>query len=218
MTAKVKPPKNNQEWARNVETKQEQDENATSARVGPWVLSSQIDTENLLASHVDGGSVVLAEKPDSGDEPDAVASNDPPYIKVERQTTQSGPRGSTVLVSWNSVDFQSGFGFVAPGTDLVIPADGVYAIDYTLYMLNASTVTNKAILLIGGVPKLTGAVLSTESSIYPGFSLSSTFNLSAGTVIQGGAWVSGSGTMDFGYSGDDPTVFTSLSLARLPIG
>lgn len=218
-TAKVKPAKNDQEWARNTEKRQEQLENPTSTRVGPWVLSAQPDTENLLASHVDGGAVILAVKPESSDEPDDVAGTDIAYIKVERQTTQSGPRGSANLVSWDFVAYQtSEFGFNAPGTDIVIPVDGVYDIKLSLSWLNSSTVTNKAILLIGGSPKLTQEANNVDASSYPSFHLSNTFSLSAGTIVSAAAYTSGSGTMDFGVSGADGTVFSALSIARLAIG
>lgn len=218
-TAKVKPAKNDAEWARNVEKKQDQAENSTTARVGPWVLSAQADTENLLASHVDGGAVILAVKPESTDEPDAVEGTDTPYIKVERQANQQGPRGSTVLTQWDTVAHQTPeWGFLPPGSDIVIPVDGVYAVHFNLHGLNNSTVINKAILIVGGVVKQTAQNNGANGALYPHFSISDTYTMAAGTVVRGGMYVSGSGTMDFGYSSDDPTVFTNMSIYRLPIG
>lgn len=218
-TAIVKPAKNDAELARNMDARLNQAEHPLSTRMGDWVLSTQADSGNLLASHVDGGSVILAVKPKSADEPDAVAGTDTVYMKVERQANQSGPRGSTVLTQWDTVTFQTPeWGFTPPGADIVIPVDGVYTIHYNLHFLNNSTVINKAILIVGGTVRQTAQNNGANGALYPHFSISDTFSLSAGTVVRGGAYTSGSGTMDFGYSDDDPTVFTNMSLYRLPIG
>lgn len=217
-TAKVKPPKNNAEWARNVEKRQDQTEHPTSTRSGDWVLSTQADTGNLLASHVEGGSVVLAEKPASADSPDEVARTDFPYIKVERQQNQAEARGSSHLVQWDTLAYQSSdFGFSPTATDIVIPVDGVYDCNFSLIFKNQSNVTNKAIFLIDGVVKMAQEMFW-SNSVYCNFYLSEKFSLSAGTIVSAAAFVSGSGTFDFGASAADPTVFTSMSLVRLPVG
>ncbi|MFD3426142.1 hypothetical protein [Nocardia fluminea] len=218
-TAKVKPPKNNAEWARNVDKRQGQAENPTSVRVGAWVLSAQPDSENLLASHVDGGSVVLAAKPASADSPDDVARTDFPYIKVERQQNQAEARGSSHLVQWDTVAYQSSdFGFTPTATDISIPVDGVYDCNFSLIFKNQSNVTNKAIFLIDGVVKMADERFWSNGAAFNNFYLSEKFSLSAGTIVSAAAFVSGSGTFDFGASAADPTVFTSLSLVRLPVG
>lgn len=218
-TAKTKPPKNNAELIRNMVRRTEQLENPTSLRAGSWVLSEQRDTGNLLASHVDGGAVIVAEKPESADEPDTVGTNDPPYIKVERQQNQQEARGSSHLVQWDTLTYQtSDFSFQPTASDIVIPIDGIYACTYNLVFLNQSAVTNKAIFLIDGVAKMADERFWSNGAAYCNFYLHDTFSLSAGTVISGAAFVSGSGTFDFGRSGADPTVFTTMSLSRLPIG
>lgn len=215
-SAKYKPPRSNEEWARNTEKRLNQAENPTSMRVGEWTLSTQEGTGNLIASHVDGGSVILAAKPAASDEPDEVADTDAqPHIKVERQANQQEARGSAHLVEWDTVAYATGeWGFTPVATDIVIPQDGVYAIDYNLIFLNQSSVTNKAILLIDGVVRDAQEQFWSGGATFCNFYLSNTFSLTAGTIVSAAAFVSGSGTFDFGASGADPTVFTSLSLTR----
>lgn len=218
-TAKVKPAKNDAELARNVVTRLDQAENSTTVRVGPWVLAEQAGTGNLLASHVDGGAVIIAEKPESAEEPDAVASADFPSIKVERQQNQAEARGSSHLVQWDTVAYASGgFSFTPTATDIVIPTAGVYLCQYSLIFLNQSSVTNKAIFLIDGVVKMAQEQFWSGGATFCNFYLSGLFPLNAGTIVSAAAFVSGSGTFDFGASGADPTVVTSMSLVRLPVG
>jgi hypothetical protein len=218
-TAKVKPPRNNEEWARNTEKRLGAGENQTAVRVAGWTFAEQEDTGNLIVSHVDGGSVVLAVKPDAGDEPDEVQdTDDQPYIKVERQQNQAEARGAAHLVEWDTLVQQTGgWGFTPTATDLVIPRDGVYAINYSLHYLNSSSAVNKAIFLIDGVVR-DAHEQDFEQAAYVNLYISNTYPLSAGQIISAAAFTAGSGTFDFGYSGADPTVFTSLSLTRLPVG
>lgn len=219
-TAKVKPPRNNEEWARNTEKRLGASENSTAVRVGAWTLSTQEDTDNLIASHVDGGSLILGVKPAASEEPDDVQDTDQqPYIKVERQQNQAEARGSSHLVLWDTLVQQTGgWGFTPTATDLVIPQDGVYAINFNLIFRNQSSVTNKAIFLIDGAVRDAQEQFWSGGATYCNFYLANTFPLSAGQIISAAAFVSGSGTFDFGASGADPTVFTSLSLTRLPVG
>lgn len=209
-TAKTKPPKNDQEWARNTQKRLEAVENPTSTRVGEWVLSTDPESGNLIASHVDGGSVVLAVKPAASQNPDDIVDSTVPYIKVERQANQSEARGTTALVKWDTVVSQtSDWGFFPPGTDIDIPVNGVYEIKYHLAFLNSSSVTNKAVLLVNAV--VVGAQeFIMGAAAYNSMYITDTFQLNAGDIISCGAFVSGSGTMDFGSSGADPTVHTSL--------
>lgn len=218
-TAKVKPPRNNAEWARNTEKRLGADENSTALRAGEWTLSTQEGTGNLIASHVSGGSVILSAKPAASDEPDEVAdTNNQDYIKVERQQNQAEARGAAHLVQWDTLVQQTGgWGFTPTATDLVIPRDGVYDIKYSLHYLNSSSAVNKAIFLIDGVVR-DAHEQDFEQAAYVNLYISNTYPLTAGNIISAAAYTAGSGTFDFGYSGADPTVFTSLSLTRLPVG
>lgn len=217
-TAKVKPPKNNAEWARNTQKRLDQVEHPASARIGAWVLSTDPDSGDLIASNVNGGAVTLANPPVAGEDADTVTSSGLPYIKVERQTNQSGARGAPVDVIWDTIIAQTPeWGFTANSSAVAIPQDGTYLVCYHLAFLNSSDVVNKAILTLDGVAKMAQEV-NPSDSWFCSFYMTETFDLNAGSIVTCQAFVSGSGTMDFGASGADPSVFTSLSLTRLPIG
>lgn len=212
-TAKVKTPKNDQEWARNTQKRLESVENPTSIRVGEWVISTSADSGNLIASHNEGGSVVLATKPAASQNPDDVVDNSVPYIKLERQSNQAAPRGSVQLVNWDTVQAQTrDWGFSAPGTDLDIPVNGVYEIKYHLAFLNSSSTLSKAVFFINGTVVMAQEEEPDSNSWWISFYMTDTFTLNAGDTISAGAYVAGSGTMDFGSSGADPTVHTSMSV------
>lgn len=218
-TAKVKPPRNNAEWARNTEKRLNQTEHPTSQRIGDWVLSTYPSTGDLIASNVNGGSIILAGKPVPSDDADAVATQGQPFIKVQREQNQQGNRGSTVLVLWDSLIYQTEeWGFVPTGTDIVIPEDGLYLCTYHLAFLNASNVTNKAVFLINGVVKMAQEYdPHNDTSWYQAMYLAEPFPLNAGDIISCGAFVSGSGTFDFGSPSPDPEARTSMSLLKLAV-
>lgn len=141
-----------------------------------------------------------------------------PYIKVERQTIQSGARGAVIPVIWDTITAQSSeWGFSANATDVAIPQDGTYLCSYHLAFLNASGVTDKAVFLVDGVVKM-AQEFTPNTAWYQSMYMTEMFSLTAGSIISCGAFVSGSGTMDFGPSSVDTSVFTSLSLTRLPVG
>lgn len=217
-TAKVKPPKTNAEWARNTQKRLDQVEHPASARMGAWVLSTDPDTGDLIASNVNGGAVTLANPPVAGEDADTVTSSGLPYIKVERQTNQSAPRGTTALVIWDTITSQTPeWGFTANSTDIAVPQDGVYLCAYHLAFLNPSAEVNKGVFLLDGIVKMSQEY-NPDTSWYQSFYMTETFSLNAGSIISCGAFVPGGGTFDFGASGADTSVFTSLSLTRLPIG
>jgi hypothetical protein len=218
-TAKVKPPLNNAEWARNTEKRLNQAENPTSTRVGEWVLSTQANSGNLIASHVEGGSVTLAVKPaPSADAADLVTGNDFPHLKVERQVNQSGTRGTTVTVQWDTlIEKTDEWGFVPTSSDILIPVDGTYLCIYHLAFLNASAEINKGVFRIDGLVKM-AQEFDPNTAWYQSMYMVDTFDMTAGALITCGAYVPGSGTFDFGASGADTSVYTSLSMTRLPVG
>ena len=217
-TVKTKPPKNNAEWARNVEKRQKAAENSTSVRAGNWVFSTDDATGNLIAGNVNGGSVVLAEEPEASDNPDVVRRQGQSFIKLERRTNQQAARGSTALVQWDSLAYQTDeWGFVPTGTDIVIPEDGVYTIKYHLAFQANSTAVNKAVLLIDAVVKMAQEYYP-ANGWYCSMYMIEDFPLNAGQLISAGAYVSGSGTFDFGVSGADTSVYSSLSILKLGVG
>lgn len=56
-----RPPRNDPEWARDIQRRVEELENSTSVRIGNWVLN--VKDGNLVASTMSGVTVVLAESP-----------------------------------------------------------------------------------------------------------------------------------------------------------
>jgi hypothetical protein len=208
---KVKPPKTDQEWARNTEKRLGAAENPTSMRIGEWVLSTDADSGNLIGSHVDGGSVVIAVKPAASANPDEISSAGGPYIKVERQGDQAASAGSAVLVIWDTVVNQtSDWGFSAPGTDINIAANGIYEIIYHLAFRDSASSIQKAILMING--EVVGAQEYGTNDGYSAMYIVDTFSLNAGDIISCAAYFGASGTFHFGSSGADPSVHTSLSI------
>lgn len=216
-TPKIKPSKDNAEWARSVEKRLAATENSTSLRAGDWTMATDPDTGNLVVFNVNGGGAILASKPDPSAEPDSVASQGQPFIKVERQANQNEPRGSTALVRWDTVAFQTpGWGFSPTATDIVVPEDGVYTIKYHLAFTDPSAIIGKAVVLIDAVVKM-AQEYDPDTSWYQSMYVVEDFPLNAGNLISCGAFVSGSGTFDFGASSADTSVFTSLSIFKLPV-
>lgn len=66
------PPRTDAEWARDTNRRLANVEQPDAARAGPWVLSADAESGDLIASHVDGGSVRLAKVPSSDQDPDTV--------------------------------------------------------------------------------------------------------------------------------------------------
>jgi len=56
-----RPPRNDPEWARDIQRRVEALEDSTSVRIGDWVLN--VRDGNLVASTMSGVTVVLAESP-----------------------------------------------------------------------------------------------------------------------------------------------------------
>lgn len=219
-TAKVKPPKNNAEWARNTEKRLNQTENPTSTRVGNWVLSTHPDTGALIASNVNGGSVVLAEQPKPSDDADQVSGTTFPHIKVERQLNQVGNRGTTSLILWDTVVSQTKddkWGFAPTGSDIVVPEDGTYLCTLHVAFKNASDVRNIGMFMIDGVIRM-AQEYNPSDAWFQAMYMVDTFPLIARSVITAGAYVEGSGTFDVGVSTATTHAFTSLSLTRIPVG
>lgn len=57
-----RPPRNDPEWARDIQRRVEELEGSRSVRIGDWVLNMNRDGD-LIASTMSGVTVVLAESP-----------------------------------------------------------------------------------------------------------------------------------------------------------
>jgi hypothetical protein len=217
-TVNAKPPKNNAEWARKTEKRLDAAENSTALRAGNWTLATDPDTGNLIAGNVNGGAVILADEPAPSDNPDEISRAGSSFVKVQRTTDQTVPQGTTSLMQWDSLSYQTDdWSFIAPGTDLVIPADGIYTIKYHCAFRDNSAWINKAVLLIDGTVKMAQENYP-ANGYYPGFYLVEDFPLNAGQVISGAVYQNGTGSFHVGVSGADTSVYSSLSIFRLPVG
>jgi len=163
-TAKVKPPKNDAQWARNTERRLQQAEHPMSARAGNWVLSTNPDTGDLIASNVNGGSIVLAREPEPSDDanPDLIAATTY-QVTVTRTALQAIASGGNTVI-WDGVLTEIGDGWgTGPGaTTVTAPVSGVYHLSSMLHWETGNVSCTTAILvdnstvLIGRFPDTTG--------------------------------------------------------------
>lgn len=216
-TAKVKTPKSDAEFARNTQRRLEQVEHPSSARVGNWVLSTSPETGDLIASNVNGGSVVVANEPEDGGDADVVASGWS-HLRLSRQNPQTMTLGAHNAVEWDTVDTQTSDWSVASGSSsIVIPATGIWLINFRLLFRVASTALHECSIMIDG--SMRSADRDQPGTAYePALSCTETFSLSEGSEITATAGKAGSGNFTIGPSGVAPSIVTSLSLTRLPIG
>lgn len=217
-TAKVKSPKSDQEWVRNTEKRLGQTEHPTSMRAGAWVLSTDPDTGNLIASHVNGGSVILSAPPVVTADPDVVSTNFP-HIKLTRSTNQNCLANTATPVIWEFVDeLSTGWNHVVPGTDITIPTSGVYLVIYNLYWVGTSALVTRASLLVNGATRLVREnVPDADTVSNQSLVVTDTLALTAGTAIQCQAFSAGL-ARNIGTSGLGANAITSVSLTRLPVG
>ncbi|MGW5147522.1 hypothetical protein [Rhodococcus koreensis] len=85
-----RPPQTNAEWARDTNRRLDGLENPNAMRAGPWVMSADQESGDLIASHVDGGSVRLAKVPASDQNPDTVVVEEDDPILWENPILASG--------------------------------------------------------------------------------------------------------------------------------
>lgn len=187
-TPKLKPPRNNAEWARNTEKRQGAVEHPTSQRIGRWVLSEDAETGALIASHVDGGSIVLAVPPDASAEadPDAIAATDLLSVTLTRTAAQAVPGGGATVL-WDGVivdvgDWVSGGGQTSIES-VVIPADGVYLLTTTVHF-SAGSASLSAAIVIDGVSSIIGRIVESSGIVYPSVYAIGQLTLPAGAAIS----------------------------------
>lgn len=218
-TEKKEPPTNDAEWARDQQQRLDLLENPDALRCGAWVLSTQEGTGDLIASHVDGGSVKLATKPEQGSDPDEVVEPGMTFLKLVRNINQSAPSNVTTTIQWNAVVYQSAaWNIDTPLTEIIVPEDGIYLVLFRLMWESNNQQITKAILSVDGSPKMTQEFNPETGNLwYQSECISDTLPLNSGQVITCGAYPSGV-TRNFGPSGPDRESVTSLSLVKLPVG
>lgn len=166
-TPRVKPPRNNAEWARNTEKRQSAVEHPTSQRVGRWVLSEHPETGALIASHVNGGSTVLALPPAPSDDAgaDDVVQNEAvlSLTKLALQAINNGP----TVVTWDGVLTDVGnwtSGVVTGGvTTVAVPISGDYLLTTTLLFPSAGN-TAQVGIQVNGITSIVGIKADSSGS------------------------------------------------------
>ncbi|MBF6277082.1 hypothetical protein [Nocardia nova] len=136
----VRQPKTDAEWARDQQRRTEGLENPTSQRIGPWVLSASTEG-HLIASHVEGGSVILARKPeDVENDPDQIRDDTIPAVSVTRAANQTIPSGGTAVI-WDGTRFEVGGSFTGGKSSfdaVTVPVSGIYRASATVHFRDGS--------------------------------------------------------------------------------
>lgn len=217
----TKEPQDNAEWARATDARIASLENSSAVRVGPWVLSSTAEG-NLIASYVDGGSVVLAKKPTEGEtDPDKIEDPVNPACTVVLNSDQSIPTRGTVV--FDGVLVEVGGNWTAGSRNIsaiTCPVAGTYCVMGVMHItgVHASTDYGVGVAVNGQI--VAGGVYGEESSsgahnAMVSANASIVVNLTAGDAISLEALVraaGGSSTTNIGASTKwTPAAPTSLS-------
>jgi hypothetical protein len=183
-TANVKPPKNDAEWARNTERRLTQAEHPLSARVGNRVLSTNPDTGDLIASNVNGGTLILAEKPAPSDTPDIITSPACAVV-VGRSSLQSIPSGGA-FVAWDSTLAEVGGAWgTGSGTvpALTVPQSGLYQIAASIHWQTGG-ITATAAILVDDRAVLSSRITDGIGSAWITSQVNGLRNLQQGSVVR----------------------------------
>jgi hypothetical protein len=216
-TDPVAAPTDNAEWARDADARLTQLENPTSQRVGSWVLSTSADG-NLIASNVNGGSVVLAKPPAGGEtNPDAIVDDVNPSCTVSRVAAFTLPSGGGVItfdgvITAAGGDWTSGkAGFSA----ITVPVAGTYCIIGVVQLISHPQVVYGGALTVNG-SMIAGGRYADESSTgahHADVSIPVTIvaELKAGDAISLWAWTGGATNVGAGTTNYTQSVPTTLS-------
>lgn len=135
-TERERQPETDAEFARDVDRRLDESEQPESARCGDWTISTEDGTGNLIACHVDGGCILIGEKPPAGVDPDGLHETPPekipehktPRIKVKGGAKSIGTGSLTTYDVWNTtVDYEEPPNtWTHDATNFTIPLDGDY--------------------------------------------------------------------------------------------
>lgn len=218
-TAKVKTPKDDAEWARNTQRRLEQVEHPSSTRVGEWVLATDPETGNLIASHVNGGGVVIAVPPAGEGDADVVTADTGSYLKLERRANQSMPANTYTAFTWDTlVHKTTDFAAEAGVSSVAIPQDGMWLVHYSASKADEYQGRFAAVLDVNGVTQMVARspMMPEGEEMEPTLLVSDVLMLPAGAEITCRVWTSR--TSNFGPSVLNNTVASYLTLTRFPIG
>lgn len=185
-TPRLKPPRNNAEWARNTDKRQTATEHPTSQRIGRWVLSEQADTGNLIASHVNGGSRIIVAPPEPSDDAGAdEVATDISVLSLTKTVNQSVIVGTTVI-TWDDVRADYGgwtSGVLTGGlSDIVVPVSGIYHLTTTLHFQVGGGLSLVGIR-INGTTQLVGNIVEPNGGSWPSVVVTGMVPLLSGDVI-----------------------------------
>ena len=215
-TAEVKPPQTNAQWARNTDRRIQSVEHPTSSRVGPWVFSTDDNTGNLIASNINGGSVIIAEPPPGGVDPDAISTTGQPFLRVARVNPLSIPTVTLTNITWDSVQTSiGGWQYTAPGTDLVVPRVGLYEVKLNIYSTAGISAQTAFAININGSAFTVREPGITETVMAAG--ISDVLRLGAGDVLNGQILITSGSGYNIGVSPRGPNAYTSMTVTRLPV-
>lgn len=189
--SKDKPPRDDRELVRDMDDRIDKVERSSATRVGKWVLSTSPDTGNLIASYVDGGSVVLAPPPPDGQKPDEEVDQSAAVLRARRLEDQSLKTGDNRLVAFDKLDAQNGgwrqSNRIDPGDDtytsFLTPEDNLYLINVKVVFHSKSTRTRTVALSVDDIWTDTKEVRS-SSSAYKTVYITAVKFLPAGSRIE----------------------------------
>ncbi|WP_280420637.1 hypothetical protein [Nocardia carnea] len=163
----VREPKTDAELARDLDRRLKSLENSTSLRCGPWVFSAS-DDGHLIASHVEGGSVIVARKPPPGEnDPDAIEDATPAVVLI-RSDLQAIP-ATGAIVQWDGVLAEIGGDWTSGARTLesvAVPVSGIYRITCTLHWSQGSLAAATGIQ-IDGETMLAGRFVESSGVAWP---------------------------------------------------
>lgn len=208
------PPKTNQELVRDMDRRIDKLERPSSVRVGRWVLSTSSDTGNLIASHGDGGSVVLATVPPSTQQPDEVVENVVPKLRLRRLAVQEIPENTITRVEFDTIDvaeggwsFNRNWGASNPNVgEIIVPATGWYVVVGKTQWQDAYAHHCKTILNTGGQKDPIETDVQAQITQY----VPAVVSLTRGQSISMSVW--NEFIDELGEAPADPGSWTSLSI------
>lgn len=210
------PHRSDADWARSVEERLEDGQTSPVVRMGDWVLSTDPDTGNLIASHIGGGGKTVAVVPPPGVDPDSVDSGFP-MVRLARQEPQSVGSKTNATVLWDTVEAQYG-DWGLGGSDQVaainIPEDGEYLVVYKLCWAASATAKGANLMIDGTI--VASDNVNWSGTMSNTHYMSDTYSLTAGQAFSATGYNDAAST-SFAL-GPDPIsqyAYTTLTLQRI---
>ncbi|MCM6777942.1 hypothetical protein NDR87_31410 [Nocardia sp. CDC159] len=168
---------------------------------------------HLIASHVDGGSVVLARKPEGGEvDPDEITDDVIPEVTVVRSASQAiGTNGAYVV--FDGVRAENGGDWTAGKTvfdAVTVPVSGTYTITGAVHFASGTGVLAAGIVVDGRFLQ-GGRCPDSGGNVWPTVTVAARMPLTAGQSVQMFAYAGAN--MNIGSSQFfTPNVPTEMSL------